>query len=90
MACAGCLRRRRSRSLPITGRAPPKQQVVGAVVAGEDHQCVIGETKVVEQIEQGAEIGVELQQAVGPITLLGLAFEFLTRDDGKCNRAWLK
>ena len=76
-------------AFPITGRAPPKQQVVGAVVAGEHHQCVIGETKVVEQIEQGAEIGVELQQA-RPITLLGLAFDSSRGMTGKCNREWLK
>jgi hypothetical protein len=68
------------RPLPVAGRAPPQKHLLGPVVPGENHHCVLGDPELVEQVEQRPEVGVELQQAVGPIPLSGLALELLARD----------
>lgn len=56
-------------AFPVAGRAAPEQDVLGAVVAREDDQCVACDRELVEQVEQRAEVGVELEQAVGPVAL---------------------
>jgi hypothetical protein len=59
---------------------PPQQHLLGAVITGEDHQRVAREVQQVEQVEQCPEVGVEFEQAVGPVSVAGLALEFLPRD----------
>jgi hypothetical protein len=65
--------------VPVSGGPSPGQRVLGAVVAGEDDDRVVGDVEFVEQVEQGAEIGVHFQQAVGPVAGSAFAFEFVAR-----------
>jgi hypothetical protein len=67
-------------TLPVPRRAPPQQHFLRAVVTGQDHERVAREAEFVEQIQQRPEVGVESEQAVGPIALAGLAFELHSRD----------
>jgi hypothetical protein len=67
-------------ALPVAGGAAPQQHIFGAVVAGEHHHGVASDAELLQQVQQPAEVGVQLQQAVGPVALAALALELLTRD----------
>ena len=57
-------------ALPISRGAPPQQHLLRAVIAGEYHQSAARKVQLVEQVEQDPEVGVEFEQAVGPVTLM--------------------
>lgn len=73
------------RALPVAGRAAPEHDVLRAVITGEHDERVVRDPELVEEIEQHAEIAVELKQAVSPVALSGLALELLTRVTGMCS-----
>jgi len=55
----------------FAGKTLPRQWSTssGPFVAGEDHQGVLRDLQLLQQVEQRAEVGVQLEQAVGPIAL---------------------
>jgi hypothetical protein len=56
------------RALPVAGRSAPQEGLFGAVVAGKYDEGLVFHPELVEQVEEGAEIGVELEQAVRPVS----------------------
>ena len=67
-------------ALPEPGCTAPQQDVLGAVVTGEHHKGVVGQVELVEEVEKRAEIGVQLEEAVGPVPLPAAALELGSRD----------
>src|SRR5580704_4899579 len=61
--------------------AAPRLQLFRSVVAGEHDDRVVGNAELLKRIEHGAEIGIKLQEAVGPFALSGLPLELRPRQD---------
>src|SRR6202007_2923844 len=67
------------RSVKKAGCASPREALLRPVVPGEYHDGVVGDAQGVEKVEQHAEIAVELQQAVGPLTDTAFTLELIAR-----------
>src|SRR5262249_35834098 len=52
----------------------------------QDDDRVIVDAELLECVEDRPEIGVELQQAVGPVALAGFSFELCARVDRKVHQ----
>src|SRR5262245_56887477 len=73
-------RRTKIRAIKKTSRPPASQVVLGAVVAAVNNDGIVGNPKLVELIEQHAEVMVEHQQAITPIAVGAFPRKLVARD----------
>src|SRR5712671_331423 len=55
------------------------QVVLGAVVAAHDDNCIVGNSKFIELVEQHTEVVVEHQEAIAPFSIRALSRKFVAR-----------
>src|SRR6185437_11359463 len=58
----------------------PGLELFGAIVSGKHHDGVVVDAQLLQGIQNRAKIRVELEQAVGPVTLPRLSLELRARD----------
>jgi hypothetical protein len=73
-------RRTKIRTIEKTARSPANQVILGPVIAAVNNDGIAGNSKLVELVEQDAEVMVEHQQAITPISVGTLPHEFVARD----------
>src|SRR5262249_58754359 len=73
-------RRTKVRAIEETARSPPGQVILGSVIAAVNNDGIVGNPKLVELIEQHAEVMVEHQQAIAPIAVGAFPHKFIARE----------
>src|SRR5207245_2961125 len=73
-------RRAEVRPIEKTSRSPPSQVILGSVIAAINNDGIVGNSKLINLIEQHAEVMVEHQQAITPIAVGAFPHEFVARE----------